>query len=384
MHSVASEDQQMLVESVRRFLQTNPSAALNSLNPGAAAVADAGLRWRDSAEQGWLQVLVSEERGGLGLSTVDAAAMAEEMGHCLLDLPVSQAMAFAGLLAQVVPDEDTLPEELSGWLDGSRYCAIAVKDAKESDNWAEYLHASAGVLVTGWEEGRLYIEIQRAAQSGHGLDPFIATARLAGANRGQVSAAWDLPDKEQVGAAWDPHNKDQIPAAWDLPDKDQATTAWHLPCPSRLWRRYEGQRRALRLAELLGVSRAALERAVGHACEREQFGKPIGVNQAIKHALADNWMALDNARLVLHDACMRLDDEHSAETVTLYLLMAELLVLEASTTTTQAIQTHGALGIAWESGLHLYLRRASHGAAALRCRHDADSILEQIWALSDT
>lgn len=348
MHSVASDHQQMLVESVRRFLATNPSAALNSLNPGAAAVADAGVRWRDSAAQGWLQVLVPEERGGLGLSTCDAAAMVEEMGHCLLDLPVSQAMAFAGLLAQVGPTEDNQPEELNRWLDGSRYCAIAVKDAGEPDNWAEYLHTHAEVLVTNWKEGRLYIEMQRAAHSGHGLDPFIATASLTHAGKAPSSAAWELP------------------------------------CASRVWLRYVGQRRALRLAELLGVSNAALEKAVSHACEREQFGKPIGVNQAIKHALADNWMALDNARLVLHDACVRLDVESSAEAATLYLLMAELLVLEASAATDQAIQTHGALGIAWESGLHFYLRRASHGAAALRCQHDTDTILEKIWALSGT
>ncbi|NYT75600.1 acyl-CoA dehydrogenase family protein [Alcaligenaceae bacterium] len=348
MHSAASEDQQLLLESVRRFLQANPSAAINSLSPGTVATTEAGLRWRNSAAQGWLQVLVPEEHGGLGLSTLDAAAMAEEMGQRLLDLPVSQAMAFAGLLAQVALDEDNNLDALKSWLDGSRYCAIAVKEVGEPDNWAEYVCAEEDVLATGWADGQLHLEIQRARHSGQGLDPFIATASLTRPGEAHVNAAWELP------------------------------------CTSRDWRQYKGRSRALRLAELLGVSSAALNKAVAHACEREQFGKPIGVNQAVKHALADNWMALDNARLVLHDACVRLDDELGPENATLYLLMAELLVLEASTATAQAIQTHGALGVAWESGLHLYLRRAHHCAAVLQCHNDTDTILEQIWALSDS
>lgn len=345
MHSAASEDQRLLVESVRRFLQAGPDTV--SRCDGVAVPADACLRWREAAAQGWFQVLVSEERGGLGLATLDAALMVEEMGRHLLSLPVSQAMSFAGLLATLeAPDEYV--ETLTRWLDGSRCYGVSVMDAGARGNWAEYVQVGTEVLVTGWNNGRLHVEIQSAVHPGHGLDPFIATALLP-----------------QAG-------------------EPNAGMAWALPCSGQAWRRFDGQRRVLRLAELIGVSSVALDKAVAHACEREQFGRPIGINQAVKHALANNWMALDNARLVLHEACALLDEGGAPDSATLSMLMAELLAQEASAATAQAIQTYGAMGIAWESGMHFYLRRARHSAAVLRSRHDADAILEHIWALSGT
>src|SRR3546814_15365479 len=78
-------------------------------------------------------------------------------------------------------------------------------------------------------------------------------------------------------------------------------------CSAESWRKFCRQRRILKLAELIGTASKALDGAVAYACEREQFGKTIGVNQAIKHRLADNWMAIDNARLARHQACPAID-----------------------------------------------------------------------------
>ena len=61
-------------------------------------------------------------------------------------------------------------------------------------------------------------------------------------------------------------------------------------------------------ADLVGVAGAALARSVEHAKTRQQFGKPIGAFQGIKHALADNYVALERARGLTYAAAARLDD----------------------------------------------------------------------------
>ena len=61
-------------------------------------------------------------------------------------------------------------------------------------------------------------------------------------------------------------------------------------------------------ADLVGVAGAALDRSVEYAKTRRQFGKPIGAFQGIKHALADNYVALERARSLTYAAAARLDD----------------------------------------------------------------------------
>jgi alkylation response protein AidB-like acyl-CoA dehydrogenase len=63
----------------------------------------------------------------------------------------------------------------------------------------------------------------------------------------------------------------------------------------------------MQCAELIGLAQAALALGSGHAVERVQFGKPIGSYQAIKHQLANAWMAVDNARLAALYAGAALD-----------------------------------------------------------------------------
>ncbi|ANY16139.1 hypothetical protein AW878_17755 [Bordetella pseudohinzii] len=133
--------------------------------------------------------------------------------------------------------------------------------------------------------------------------------------------------------------------------------------------------RLLRLAEMLGAAEAALRMAVAYACERQQFGRPIGANQAIKHRLAEGWMALDDACLAL-DAAARAMDEGSDSGLD----GAQWLAVDAARRCAhQAIQTHGAMGMTWECDAHLYLKRIMRLAAALEGEVSQDILLERIW-----
>jgi alkylation response protein AidB-like acyl-CoA dehydrogenase len=124
-------------------------------------------------------------------------------------------------------------------------------------------------------------------------------------------------------------------------------------------------------ADLVGVARAALHRAVEHAKARRQFGTPIGAFQGIKHALADNHVGLERARSLTYAAAARLGDSGTdlpgdpwaAWTAA---ALAKAAAGDAAVNCARtAVQVHGALEQTWEHDSHLYVRRAWQGAALL-------------------
>ncbi|MGR9089889.1 MAG: acyl-CoA dehydrogenase family protein [Gammaproteobacteria bacterium] len=112
--------------------------------------------------------------------------------------------------------------------------------------------------------------------------------------------------------------------------------------------------RVLIAAGLVGLGRAALGRAVDYAREREVFGRPIGMNQAIQHPLAANWAQLEAANLMAFKAADLYDRGVScgAEANAAKYLAAEA----AFETCTNAVMTHGGMGYAKEYHVERYLR----------------------------
>jgi len=120
-------------------------------------------------------------------------------------------------------------------------------------------------------------------------------------------------------------------------------------------------------ADLVGVAGAALARAIEYAKSRQQFGKPIGAFQGIKHALADNYVALERARGLTYAAAARLDDPATSTAAGWNAAaLAKAAAGEAAVSCARtAIQVHGALAQTWEHDMHLYLRHAWQGASIL-------------------
>ena len=120
-------------------------------------------------------------------------------------------------------------------------------------------------------------------------------------------------------------------------------------------------------ADLVGVAGAALARSVEYAKARQQFGKPIGAFQGIKHALADNYVALERARGLTYAAAARLDDAATSSAAGWNAAaLAKAAAGEAAVGCARtAVQVHGALAQTWEHDMHLYLRHAWQGASTL-------------------
>jgi hypothetical protein len=110
-------------------------------------------------------------------------------------------------------------------------------------------------------------------------------------------------------------------------------------------------------AEQIGAAERCLELTVEYAKSRVQFGRPIGSFQALKHRMADLYVAVAAARAVVNDACT---DPTPTNAATARLAATEALCAVAA----EGIQMHGGIAITWEHDMHLYFKRA-HGSAQL-------------------
>jgi hypothetical protein len=121
--------------------------------------------------------------------------------------------------------------------------------------------------------------------------------------------------------------------------------------------RPENEQLASLALEAVGIGKKALELAVEYAKEREQFGRKIGVYQAVSHKLADTFVETELARSLAYWAawCVAEEDEQAAVATAAaksYAADAAVAACERS------IQVHGGIGFTWEHVLHTYYKRA--------------------------
>ncbi len=115
--------------------------------------------------------------------------------------------------------------------------------------------------------------------------------------------------------------------------------------------------RAAMAAEAVGIAQRALELGIEHASTRQQFGKPIGVYQAVSHQLADTYADVELARSLAYWAawCVAEDDEQAPVAAA----AAKAFATEAAVSACErSIQVHGGIGFTWEHPLHRFYKRA--------------------------
>jgi alkylation response protein AidB-like acyl-CoA dehydrogenase len=121
--------------------------------------------------------------------------------------------------------------------------------------------------------------------------------------------------------------------------------------------RPENERLAALSCEAVGIAQKALELGIEHASTREQFGRKIGVYQAVSHRLADTYVETELARSLAYWAawCVAEDDEQTPIAVA----AAKAYTGDAAVAACErSIQVHGGIGFTWEHVLHTYYKRA--------------------------
>jgi alkylation response protein AidB-like acyl-CoA dehydrogenase len=134
------------------------------------------------------------------------------------------------------------------------------------------------------------------------------------------------------------------------------TPAEMLGDPSGLPRALDAATAAL-CAEMVGGMQRSLELTVAYAKTRKQFGKPIGIFQAVQHLCADMYLETESSRSATYYAAWALEERvpDAAAAVS----VAKMYASDASRAVgNRGIQVHGGMGFTWENDLHLYYRRA--------------------------
>ncbi|MBW3707708.1 acyl-CoA dehydrogenase, partial [Streptomyces griseus] len=182
---------------------------------------------------------------------------------------------------------------------------------------------------------------------------------------------WFLVDAGTEGLAVRPHRSADPtrPTAEVRADTVHVPAPRALPLDSALVRDLAA---VLLAADACGTAARSLDTAVGHATVREQFGRPIGAFQAVKHLCADMLVRIEQARALTWDAARAADEsaraaEEGAEGADgtgagargLTAALAAATAPEAAYTCAKdTIQILGGIGFTWEHDAHLQLRRA--------------------------
>ena len=316
-----SEDQLLFQESVREFLvnEVTPEA-LRALWEQDSGRSDA--LWGQLAELGLCGMTIAEEHGGLGMNELDFVLLAQECGYVALPEPlVHNALVSAPLLA-------ALPALGSEWLPKMAAGEARVQVATGDDALVEDAHiAQLLVLERG---GALYA-----------VDP--ANCELT------ANESVD-PSRKLFTVSW------ETSAASKLADGEQA---------ANLIAAIENRGALSLAAQSLGLSQRMIDLAVTYTTDRQQFGKPIGSFQAVKHMMANIAYKLEYAKAPVHRAAYELAqrpvDAGSARDSRVDALVshAKIVACEAAQIAAKnTIQAHGAMGYTWEVDLHIYMKRA--------------------------
>jgi alkylation response protein AidB-like acyl-CoA dehydrogenase len=145
-------------------------------------------------------------------------------------------------------------------------------------------------------------------------------------------------------------------------------------------RRWQRDGALLCAAQAAGLAAAVVDMAAAYALERQQFDRPIGGFQAVKHMLADMVTRAELAQVTVEAAAVTLDQPEVGDPDEM-IHAAKVIAGEAALANSRAcVQIHGGMGFAWEVDAHLYLKRAwvldhQFGSAAAHGRRLAETAL---------
>jgi alkylation response protein AidB-like acyl-CoA dehydrogenase len=355
-----SEEQEMLRSSARTLLaKASPSAIVRKLMETEDAY-DPDL-WKKLAEQGWTALGIPEEYGGFG-TFLDLVVVLEETGRVLLPGPYFETMGMAVPAILEAGSEPQKQEALTAIATGSARATLAFTEP--SGRWdADGITLSAKKSGDGWKlsgtklfvpgagvADYMVVAARTRATGEDGITLFLVKGRPAGMSV-KALATLDMTHK------WYEVKFDNVQLGADALMGE----------PGKGWaplRRALDWATAGICAEMVGGAQKVLEDSVDYAKTRQQFGKPIGIYQAVSHRLADMLLEVESAKSVTYYAAWTVDAD--APDRALACSIAKAYTSDAYRHATgSGIQVHGGIGFTWEHDMHLYFKRAKASEVTL-------------------
>ncbi|MUM19424.1 acyl-CoA dehydrogenase [Mycobacterium sp. CBMA271] len=289
--------------------------------------------WKAAADQGLTSVHLAESVGGQGFGVLELAIVVAEFGRGAVPGPFVPSAIASALISAHDPNHPLLADLASGasiatFSSASSFTATASGDGLTVDGQARSVPsaASAAYVVAPVSVGndRVWVVLSAddvALAPQQSVDPLRPVAHVTGAGA-------QVPGDRVLRGLTDA----------------QATSIIS----------------TIISAEAVGVARWATDTASEYAKVREQFGRPIGQFQGIKHKCATMAAVTERATAAVWDAARALDDADEAPGVVEFAasVAATLAPAAAQQCAQDCIQVHGGIGYTWEHDAHIYYRRA--------------------------
>jgi alkylation response protein AidB-like acyl-CoA dehydrogenase len=355
-----SEEQEMLRASAREFLTKEcPSSYVRRMMETEDAW-DPDL-WKRIAEMGWTGLGIPEAYDGVG-TFLDLAVILEEAGRALLPGPYFGTMALAVPALLEAGTEAQKQLVLCRIASGEARATVAVTEP--SGRWdADGVALTAQATGGGWRLDGVKLFVPDAAVADH----LVVAARTR--SGGEEGVTLFLVSGKAAGLSIKPLKTLDMTRRWyevrfegvEVPGDavmgavDQGWTP--------LKRAMDWGAAAL-CAEMVGGAQHVLDTSVEYAKTRQQFGKPIGIYQAVSHKLADMLLETESARSATYYAAWAVDAD--APDRSLAASMAKAYASDAYRRAAgNGIQVHGGIGFTWEHDMHLYFKRAKASEVTL-------------------
>jgi alkylation response protein AidB-like acyl-CoA dehydrogenase len=319
--------------------------------------------WQQMVELGWTALAVPESVGGLGMPVVAVAGLVEEVGRAAFPCPLLATLNATYVLAGCGgAGEAALAEIVEG-----RTASLAITNRLGSWDLADTdVRCAQGRLSgTAWfvQDARKVDRLLVSAQtsSGQGLY-WVATDAdgvtvipdaIVDLTRDQAHVMFDNAVAEEVSADGLAALTQAMPVIWTL-----------------------------LAADIAGAAEWQLQTTVEYVNTRQQFDRPLGFFQAVKHPLVDVMILIDQCKSLVYNAACACDTEPSRAAAAAHMAKAAASDT-AAFASGRSVQYHGGIGFTWECFVHLYFKRQKHsqllwGDAAWHRAQLADIVIGKV------
>jgi len=378
MNFELSEEQQMLAETIKRFVAThyNFDARAKILASPAGHSEDV---WAAIAEMGLLGLPFDEAHGGVGGTTVDVMLVMEAIGEGLLVEPYLATVGLGGRFVAQAGSKAQQERILPPLIQGKHALAFA-----HTEPGARYDLRQVGLRARRSGEGWVLDGDKRMVLHGGGADTLVVSARTAGGDTDAAGITLFLVPRTTLGVSVkESRTIDGLRMA------DIQLTGVTVGPEAVLGREGEGfpvieevvdYATALLCAEAVGAIRYANEATLEYLKTRRQFGVPIGSFQALQHRMVEMMISYEQARSMAYLACVKIDTADAAERRRV-ISAAKIKIADACRHVSQeAVQLHGGMGMTEELKISHTFRRLTMLAQTFG---DAEHHLER-FAAADT
>lgn len=344
MDLAVTTEQRDLQRGLRQFLAERwPDDALRASFDGPTAY-ETEVWGRLAGDLGAAALVVPEEHGGIGLSWVEVALAAEELGRVLSGGPWFATVALATNALLASSDEQAMKDYLPEIAGGGLTATLAYEDLRGRDGSLPAVRARE--TADGW---------RLDGTKDHVVDGLTAGLLLVSAETDGGTALFAAEPSEGV-----------VRTAQQTLDPTRRLARLELrDAPARLIGNPGGARldhvldlaALVAAAEAVGGASACIDTTVTYVKGREQFGRMIGSFQAVKHRLADMQVRLDTSRAAVRYVAATVGDEPD-QLATLVSVAKSYATTAYFRTAADTIQLHGGIGFTWEHAAHLHFKRA--------------------------